>query len=229
MITMLPEREDPVPAVEIIKKIISLMATCLGLAIILIGFKYAMDIFELIFTILKSPTYLTGPIQQMAESIGGRAFDLKLESRSVPLANIMALMVYCGGAVAECLAHPGTDAHRRKNRSADRRRPKRREAASPKRIRQQHAAKNSVRKRQDSTPQLRGPKNILKSGEEDAENRPVFRFTLTLRTLRARSSPWPCRFQSRRELGAGWRPQCVRNAHRRSCGEYPHQPVPPPR
>jgi hypothetical protein len=99
MITMSPEREDPVPAVEIIKKIISLMATCLGLAIILIGLKYAMDIFELIFTILKSPTYLTDPIQQMAESIGGRAFDLKLESRSVPLANIMALMVYCGGAL----------------------------------------------------------------------------------------------------------------------------------
>ena len=84
MITMLPKREDPVPAVEIIKKIISLIATCLGLAIILIGLKYAMDMFELIFTILKSPTYLTGPIQQMAESIGGRAFDLKLESRSVP-------------------------------------------------------------------------------------------------------------------------------------------------
>jgi hypothetical protein len=96
---MLPQREDPVPAVEIIKKIISLMATCLGLAIILIGLKYTMDIFELIFTILKSPAYLTGPIQQMAESIGGRAFDLKLESRSVPLANIMALMVYCGGAL----------------------------------------------------------------------------------------------------------------------------------
>jgi hypothetical protein len=99
MITKLPKREDPVPAVEIIKKIISLIATCLGLAIILIGLKYAMDMFELIFTILKSPMYLTGPIQQMAESIGGRAFDLKLENRAVPLANIMALMVYCGGAL----------------------------------------------------------------------------------------------------------------------------------
>ena len=96
---MLPQREAPVPAVEIIKKIISLIATCLGLAIILIGLKYAMDMFELIFTILKSPNHLTGPIQQMAESIGGRAFDLKLENRSVPLANIMALMVYCGGAL----------------------------------------------------------------------------------------------------------------------------------
>jgi hypothetical protein len=87
------------PAVEIIKKIISLLATCIGLAIIIIGLKYATDIFQLIFTIVKSPEHLTDPIQQMAKSIGGSAFDLKLEGRAVPLANIMALMVYCGGAL----------------------------------------------------------------------------------------------------------------------------------
>jgi uncharacterized membrane protein YoaK (UPF0700 family) len=99
MMNMLPEREGTVPVVETIKKIISLIATCIGLAIIIIGLKYAMDIFELIFTILKSPTYLTGPIQQMAESIGGSAFDLRLKDRSIPLANIMALTVYCCGAL----------------------------------------------------------------------------------------------------------------------------------
>jgi len=99
MMTMLPKREEPMPAVEIIKKIISLIATCLGLAIIIIGLKYAMDIFQLIFTILKSPVLLTVPIQEMAQSIGGSAFDLKLENRAVPLANIIALTVYCGGAL----------------------------------------------------------------------------------------------------------------------------------
>lgn len=99
MMTMLPQREEPMPAVEIIKKIISLVATCLGLAIIVIGLKYAMDIFQLIFTILKSPVLLTVPIQEMAQSIGGSAFDLKLENRAVPLANIMALTVYCGAAL----------------------------------------------------------------------------------------------------------------------------------
>jgi hypothetical protein len=87
------------PAVEIIKKVISLVATCIGLAIIIIGLKYAMDIFQLIFTILKSPVLLTVPIQEMAQSIGGSAFDLKLEGRAVPLANIMALTVYCGAAL----------------------------------------------------------------------------------------------------------------------------------
>jgi len=88
-----------VPAVETTKKIISLIATCIGLAVIIIGLKYAIDIFQLIFTILKSPASLTGPIQQLASSIGGSAFDLKLPDRTVPLANIMALMVYCGGAL----------------------------------------------------------------------------------------------------------------------------------
>ncbi len=99
MMTMLPNREDSAPVMETIKKIISLIATCIGLAVIIIGLKYAMDIFQLIFTILKSPAFLAGPIQQMAESIGGSVFDLKLEDRAVPLANIMALTVYCGGAL----------------------------------------------------------------------------------------------------------------------------------
>lgn len=87
------------PVVETIKKIISLIATFIGLAVIIVGLKYAIDIFQLVFTILKSPASLTGPIQQMASSIGGSAFDLKLTDRTVPLANIMALMVYCGGAL----------------------------------------------------------------------------------------------------------------------------------
>ena len=87
------------PVVETIKKIISLIATCIGLAVIIIGLKYAMDIFELIFNILQSPGSLTVPIQQMASSFGGSAFDLKLSDRTVPLANIMALMLYCCGAL----------------------------------------------------------------------------------------------------------------------------------
>lgn len=99
MMNMLPQNESPTTVVETIKSIISLIATCIGLAIIIIGLKYATDIFRLIFIILESPTYLTGPIQQMAESIGGSAFDLNFGDRAVPLANIMALTVYCGGAL----------------------------------------------------------------------------------------------------------------------------------
>jgi hypothetical protein len=99
MMNRLPKKETSAPAVETIKDIISLVATCIGLAVIIIGLKYAMDIFQLIFTILKSPTYLTEPIQQMAKIIGGSAFDGKLEGGTVFLANIMALTVYCCGAL----------------------------------------------------------------------------------------------------------------------------------
>lgn len=99
MINMLPKNETLAPAVETIKNIISLVATCIGLAVIIIGLKYAMDIFQLIFTILKSPTYLADPIQQIAEIIGGSVSDRRLEGGTVFLANIMALTVYCCGAL----------------------------------------------------------------------------------------------------------------------------------
>jgi hypothetical protein len=98
MMTISPRKKEPVPVVETIKGIVSLAATCIGLAIIIIGLKYTMEIFQLVFTILKSPAYLTGVIHEMAQSIGGSAFDLKLDGRAVPLANIMALTVYCCGA-----------------------------------------------------------------------------------------------------------------------------------
>ena len=97
--SMLFNTEGSSPILDSVKLIISLAATCLGLAVIIIGLKYATDIFQLIFTMLKSPTVLTEPIQQMAESIGGSAFDIRLKDRSVPLANLMALTVYCCGAL----------------------------------------------------------------------------------------------------------------------------------
>lgn len=97
MMTMFPKKEIPSSVVEIIRNIISLLATCVGLVVIIIGLKYAMDIFQLIFSILKSPTYLTDPIKQMAGVIGGSALDLSWEGRAVFLANLLALVVYfCG-------------------------------------------------------------------------------------------------------------------------------------
>lgn len=100
MTTMSPEhKEDTLPLVETIKRYISLLATCIGLAVILIGLNYALDVFQLIFTMLKTPSSLNGPILQLAASIGGSAFDLKLTDRTVPLANIFALIVYGCGAL----------------------------------------------------------------------------------------------------------------------------------
>lgn len=77
----------------------SLIATCAGLFIILVGLKYAVELVGLIFDILKNPLELQEVLKQLAVSIGGHAFDLPIGERNIPLANIMALMVYCCGAL----------------------------------------------------------------------------------------------------------------------------------
>lgn len=99
MMNTLPRREAQTPVVETIKNCISLLATCIGLAIIVIGLKYTVDIFLLIFTILKTPSLLQEPIRQIAGMIGGVAFDSRLEGGTMFLANIVALTVYCCGAL----------------------------------------------------------------------------------------------------------------------------------
>ncbi len=99
MIKMLPKDETLVPIVETIKHIISLVATCIGLVIIIIGLKYAMDIVQLIFTILKTPTSLTDPIYQISDIISGSVPNHRVESGTVLFANMMALAVYCCGAL----------------------------------------------------------------------------------------------------------------------------------
>jgi hypothetical protein len=94
---MLRKIETATPAVETIKTIISLIATCIGLAIIVIGLIYAMDIFQQIFSILKSPTYMKEPVQQIADVIGENAFGGRVEGGTIFLTNIIAMIVYCCG------------------------------------------------------------------------------------------------------------------------------------
>lgn len=96
---MLPTIERSASAVETSKNIISLVATCLGLVVIIIGLKYAMDIFFLILAILKSPADLAVPVQQIADIIRGQAFEGRAEGGTVFLANIIALTVYCCGVL----------------------------------------------------------------------------------------------------------------------------------
>ena len=84
---------------ETTKNIISLIATCIGLAAIVIGLKYAVDILQLIFSILISPTQLTDPIQQIAQIIGGSIADPKLKSGIDFLTRAIALMFYGCGAL----------------------------------------------------------------------------------------------------------------------------------
>lgn len=89
--------ENPVPVVDTLRKIVNLATTCIGLIVVIVGLKYAIDVFQLIFSMLKAPDVLTGPIRQLATSFGGTAFDLKLPDRTIPLSNIIALIIYCCG------------------------------------------------------------------------------------------------------------------------------------
>ena len=94
------EDEDTMPIMEILKRIVQIAATCLGLTVIVIGLYYVMDIFNLILTMLKSPATLAEPVRELADSFGGRAFDIKLSDRTIPTANLIALMVYGVGVLA---------------------------------------------------------------------------------------------------------------------------------
>lgn len=91
--------ENSVSVVEVLKIIVSCLATCIGLIVIVVGLKYAMDVFQLVFTMLHSPSVLADPVQQLAASFGGNAFDIQLSDRTVPLAKIIALVIYCFGVL----------------------------------------------------------------------------------------------------------------------------------
>ena len=93
------EDEDAISIMEILKRIVQIAATCLGLAVIVIGLYYAMDVFHLILNMLKSPSTLSEPVRELADSFGGRAFDIRLPDRTIPLASLIALVVYCLGVL----------------------------------------------------------------------------------------------------------------------------------
>ncbi len=99
MMNILPTIERSASAVETSRNIISLVATCIGLIVIIIGLKYALDIFFLILAILKSPADLATPVEQIADIIRGHAFEGRAEGGTVFLANIIALTVYCCGVL----------------------------------------------------------------------------------------------------------------------------------
>ncbi len=91
--------EEPASGMETFKKITVMAATCIGLLIILIGLKYTVDIFNLIYDALKEPEQLHEILVRLGENIGGDALDVTVGKKTIPISMIMALMVFCGGAV----------------------------------------------------------------------------------------------------------------------------------
>lgn len=96
---MQPENRENTTVIEMLKALVSLLATLIGLAVIIIGLIYAIEIFQLIFSFLRSPASLAEPVQQLATSFGGNTYDLKLTDRTIPLAKIIALVIYCSGVL----------------------------------------------------------------------------------------------------------------------------------
>jgi len=94
----MPESEEKnVPLIESLKGLISLLATAVGIFVIAIGIKYAAEIFHLMFSMLNQPDLLEDPVQRLAGVIGGSAYDLQLSDRTIPVAKMIALVLYCFG------------------------------------------------------------------------------------------------------------------------------------
>ncbi len=94
----MPESEEKnVTLIESLKGLISLLATAVGIFVIAIGIKYAAEIFHLMFSMLNQPDLLADPVQRLAGVIGGSAYDLQLSDRTIPVAKMIALVLYCFG------------------------------------------------------------------------------------------------------------------------------------
>jgi len=94
----MPESEEKtVTLIESLKSLISLLATAVGIFVIGIGIKYAAEIFHLMFSMLNQPDLLSDPVQRLAGVIGGSAYDLQLSDRTIPVAKMIALIIYCFG------------------------------------------------------------------------------------------------------------------------------------
>nr|WP_321468060.1 hypothetical protein [uncultured Desulfobulbus sp.] len=96
---MSENEEKAVSLIESLKSLVALAATCIGIFVIALGIKYAAEIFNLMFFILKQPDQLVDPVQRLAGVIGAGAYDIKLSDRTIPVANIISLIIYCFGMV----------------------------------------------------------------------------------------------------------------------------------
>jgi hypothetical protein len=94
---MLEQEPKSSVLMELLKSLIALAATVVGIFIIVIGIQYAVDIFQLMFSVLRQPDLLADPVERLAGVIGGKAYDIELSDRTIPVARMIALIIYCFG------------------------------------------------------------------------------------------------------------------------------------
>ena len=83
--------------IESLKGLVSLLATAVGIFVIAIGIKYAAEIFHLMFSMLNQPDLLSDPVERLSGVIGGNAYNVQLSDRVIPVAKMIALILYCFG------------------------------------------------------------------------------------------------------------------------------------
>jgi len=84
--------------VQSIKSFISVIASVLGIIIMLYGFKLCIDIFMLIYGALTEPAQIASVLNQWAQTPVLKSLTFKLGERTFSLAHISAIMV--GGGCA---------------------------------------------------------------------------------------------------------------------------------
>jgi H+/Cl- antiporter ClcA len=95
----------PRSIIEGMKSLAGLLATLVGLGIMLVGLKYCVDILALIFGILKEPATMEAFVGRLAETIGGQNLDMTIDHKNIPVARIFALVFYCvGGLILAALS-----------------------------------------------------------------------------------------------------------------------------
>jgi len=82
--------------IEKFKGIASIIVTCLGIVIIIIGLKYCIDIFGILFDILKDPARLNNILTTMIQALDWETFNLTSGTKVYPISSLFALIVYAG-------------------------------------------------------------------------------------------------------------------------------------
>ena len=80
-------------------RLLRVFATLLGIVAIVVGLVYAVKIFDLVYTNLRTPGDFRGVIEQWASAVGGEELDVAFEGGRVPLASIVAVLIVGGGVV----------------------------------------------------------------------------------------------------------------------------------
>jgi len=92
----------PRPMTEQVGQAVRIIATILGLVIIVIGLIYALRVFDLVYGSLKSPEGFGEVFARWVAAIGGEELNIEVEGEVIPLGPAFAIAIMGGGALILC-------------------------------------------------------------------------------------------------------------------------------